>query len=146
MRFGGRLPRSESMDVVLSPFDSSCYREQQEMTLREIQKKPCTTATLPAIQSLVVRDHRFEVYEKFARPIAEFPSGIIELLEATHGKDNVQKLKNWCHPQRNKEKSSTTNENIPGEIEPVSEKVIFISGFCFFLKYFTEFNYIRTIH
>ena len=48
IRFGGALPKGQSMDVTLTPFDSTLYREQQERDEKLLQKKPCTE---PVFQS-----------------------------------------------------------------------------------------------
>ena len=120
IRLGGAIPKGQSLDVTLAPFDSTIYREQQERNLREMERKPCAQVTLPRkTRTLELEGHHFNLEERFAKRIPDIPSGIVRLLERIYGREAIVRLTAWCHPGEQLPASTSESEKnrreLPGE-------------------------------
>ena len=48
------------MDVTLTPFNSTLYREQQELDSKQLKTKPCSQIQLPRLKALKSEDFTFD--------------------------------------------------------------------------------------
>ena len=123
IRFGGALPKGQSMDVTLTPFDSTLYREQQERAEKELRKKPCTGASFPESRVLNIKGKKFDLLTKFPRSLLDLPSEIISLLVERYGMEQVQKVVRWCHPggKLAMEKGTSSSLDLETQVEAISD-------------------------
>ena len=100
-----------------------CIVDSKKRPRKELQKKPCTSASFPESRVLNIQGKKFDLLERFPRSLLSLPEEIINLLVERYGIEQVQNIVRWCHPggKLDAKTGASNSHSLGGPVEAVSD-------------------------